>query len=513
MVFGIKDETTIPLNEQKFAKETLVTFHKGSACSRDSDLTVFCFESDHVKVEGELAAFDLQAGGGLKDLIEANEFKGAVGTSFSSLATGVAAKRIAVLGLGKLDTPHAAHHAKIGAALAALCKASKAKTVCVQGEFSANGSQQIFESLFLGLLPDNRFKSAEKAAKLPPLHELHVFSKEDTHHKELEAALARARSVAVGVQFAKDLVFAPPNVCTTVSLAHAAVSMAKELGLEGKVLSPEECEKLGMGSYLAVARGSQHPAQFIHLTYKGAGEIKRRIAVVGKGVTFDTGGYNVKVAGGMMELMKFDMGGAGATFGAAKAIALMKPANVEVHFISPAAENMISANAYRPGDVITAGNGKTIEVNNTDAEGRLCLCDALVYAEKLGVDTIVDIATLTGACIIALGNKYAAYYATSDDLAKSIDEAAKHSGENVWRMPLIADYADGLKSHCADLQNTPAHRNGGSITAALFLQEFVTNKVAWAHIDMAGPAWDWKEQCATGFGVRTLTELIMSAAK
>ena len=282
-----------------------------------------------------------------------------------------------------------------------------------------------------------------------------------------------------------------------------------------KILEKKDCEKLGMGAFLAVAKGSDLKPKFIHLTYKSSGAIKRRIALIGKGLTFDSGGYNLKVGAAQIDLMKFDMGGSAAVLGTAKAIANLKPPGIEVHFIIASCENMINGCAVRPGDIVTASNGKTIEINNTDAEGRLTLADALIYASKLNPDQIVDLATLTGACVIALGDEIAGLWSQSDLLAEQLVDAAKTSGEGLWRMPMPTSYKEGLKSMLADMKNT-GPRAGGSITAALFLNEFVESSIPWAHIDIAGTVWGEKDKGinpagATGYGVRTLTEWLCRA--
>jgi leucyl aminopeptidase len=265
-----------------------------------------------------------------------------------------------------------------------------------------------------------------------------------------------------------------------------------------------------------VAQGSDLAPKFIHLTIRPAGPVHRRIALVGKGLTFDSGGYNLKTAGSQIEMMKYDMGGSAAVLGAARALAELKPAGMEVHVIVAACENMISGGAIHPGDILTASNGKTIEINNTDAEGRLTLADALVYACKLEPDAVVDLATLTGACVIALGEEMAGLWSNTDGLAEALLSAGQSGGEDLWRMPLRSSYKAGLKSQFADLKNT-GPRPGGSITAALFLQDFVTPKLPWAHLDIAGTVWSDKGRGAdpagaTGFGVRTLVNWICSGA-
>jgi leucyl aminopeptidase len=318
------------------------------------------------------------------------------------------------------------------------------------------------------------------------------------------------------VELARQLVAAPPNVATPAALADAAATIAVDHGLELKVLERSDCEALGMGAYLGVAQGSDLPPKFIHLIYRPAGETRRRVALVGKGLTFDSGGYNLKVAGSQIDMMKYDMGGSAAVLGAMRAIAQIRPEGVEVHAIVASCENMISGGAMHPGDILTASNGKTIEINNTDAEGRLTLADALVYAGKLEPDAIVDLATLTGACVIALGEEIAGLWSCSDALAEALLAAGQAGGESFWRMPLRSSYKDGLKSAFADLKNT-GPRPGGSITAALFLQDFVPKDLPWAHLDIAGTVWSDKGRGldpagATGFGVRTLVHWISAGA-
>ncbi|PIN01146.1 Leucyl aminopeptidase [Handroanthus impetiginosus] len=266
-----------------------------------------------------------------------------------------------------------------------------------------------------------------------------------------------------------------------------------------------------MGAFLAVAAASASPPYFIHLVYSTPSrERKTRVALVGKGLTFDSGGYNLKTGPNSgIELMKNDMAGAAALLGAAKALGQMNIFGVEVHFIIAACENMISGSGMRPGDIVTASNGKTIEVNNTDAEGRLTLADAFVYACNHGVEKMVDLATLTGACITALGPSVAGVFTPSDDMAKEVLGAAEVSGEKLWRMPMEESYWDVMKSEVADMRNLGVSE-GGAITAALFLNQFVDEKVKWAHIDVAGPVLNDKN-LATGFGVSTIVEWVLRA--
>jgi len=318
--------------------------------------------------------------------------------------------------------------------------------------------------------------------------------------------------ICEGVEQARRLVAAPPNSLTPQEMSIQASQIAEDHDLKIKILEAKDCEDLGMGAYLAVAKGSDLDPKFIHLTLRSEGAIKEKIALVGKGLTFDSGGYNLKVGASQIEMMKYDMGGSAAVLGAAKALGAIKPKGLEIHFIVAACENMINGSAVHPGDVVKASNGKTIEINNTDAEGRLTLADALTYASNLKPDSIIDLATLTGAIVVALGNDVAGFWSNNDDLANDLKAASSQSGEELWQMPLQKSYKEGLKSHIADMKNT-GPRAGGSITAALFLEEFFDKEIKWAHIDIAGTCWTDKNKGinpsgATGFGVKTLVQWI-----
>ncbi len=450
-----------------------------------------------------LAELNSRLSGLLQELIDEVEFTGKDGTSaISRVGTGAAVRKLGIVGLGAAEaiTPDTLRRA--AAAAARLAKKEKCASLGLSLPLVQNDpaltAQALAEGASLALHHDHRFKSDDKASKVT-LDHIHLLGLPDQ-----EASLKTAQAICDGVILARELVSAPANVVTPEVLAQTAQDIATAHGLELEILDREQCEALGMGAYLGVARASDLPPKFIHLTYKPAGTPTRKLAIVGKGLTFDSGGLNIKGAGSGIEMMKIDMGGAAATLGAAKAIAQIQPA-VEVHFISAAAENMISGNAMRPGDILTASNGKTIEVNNTDAEGRLTLADALVFADKLGVDAIVDLATLTGACIIALGDDIAGIFSENDQLAGAIAAAAAAAGEKFWRLPMEEKYFDGLKSIVADMKNT-GPRPGGSITAALFLKQFVT-ATPWVHLDVAGPVWTEKKAATT-----TLAALALGCA-
>lgn len=486
---------------------------RGTVTSRvdwSGDCLALGFFEDNIELSGDLADLDRALAGTLAELIEETEFKGKSGSSaVTRVGGGSAVRKIAIVGLGKEEALTLERIRQGAAAIAKLAKQAKCKSVGVSLPPWNNDPgltvQAIVEGMELALNQDTRFKSDEEQSK-NSIEQVDLLGFPDQN-----AAIIRARQICLGVILARELVSAPANVVTPTVLAETAEAIAQEYGLELEILEKEDCEKLGMGAFLGVAQASDLPPKFIHLTYRPAGTPRRKVAIVGKGLTFDSGGLNLKPSGSGIEMMKTDMGGAAATFGAAKAIAQLQP-DVEVHFISAATENMVSGKAMHPGDILTASNGKTIEVNNTDAEGRLTLADALVFTDKLGVDAMVDLATLTGACIVALGENISGLWTENDDLATQLLSAAETAGEKFWRMPMEEQYFEGMKSVVADMKNT-GPRAGGAITAALFLKQFV-EKTPWVHLDVAGPVWTEKESGynsagATGFAVRTLVNWVL----
>lgn len=471
-------------------------------------LGVWAPEDDEAefKIPPSLAAFDKDSV--LSEVVVDAEFKGKAGSSTEIVRVfGSGAKRLVLYGLGKKSK---GSKAVSGASKFAVEKGRGIKSCSSVGLYidgaSVGDVAAIAEGANVGAYIDERYREKKESEKVPSELLIVGLASKDEYAK----AIQRGTAIAMGVITTKEVVAAPANALTPQTLAIASEMVAKETGLDIKIMGRAECEALGMGSYLGVGRGSTDEPKFIHMTYKPEGGATKKVCLVGKAVTFDTGGTNLKVGASMIELMKFDMGGSGVALGTAKAIGEIKPKGVEVHFIMPAVENMLSDKAIHPGDILKASNGKTIEVLNTDAEGRLCLADALVYAENLGdVDYIVDMATLTGACIVSLGNDMAGVWSSSDELAQAIVSSGEEVGESMWRMPLYEDYAEQLKSKIADLRNIGAGRAGSSITAALFLKEFVKTK-NWAHIDMAGPVWSEKKGGATGYGVKTMVKWLES---
>ncbi|CAI9293517.1 unnamed protein product [Lactuca saligna] len=488
-------------------------------------LAVGVTEKDMIKDENSkfqnllLKKLDSQLDGLLSEVSTEEDFTGRVGQSTVLRLPGLGTKRVSLIGLGKppiTSSSSISAYRSLGESVASSAKASQANNVAVAlassqdltPELKLTTASAIATGALLGTYEDNRFKSESKKPSLKSIDFLNLGG-----GPELEKKLKYTEHVCSGVILGKELVNAPPNVLTPGVLAEEAEKIASTYSdvFSAKILDTEQCKELKMGSFLGVAAASENPPKFIHLCYKPpTGSIKTKLALVGKGLTFDSGGYNIKTGPGcLIELMKFDMGGSAAVLGAAKALAQIKPPGVEVHFIVAACENMISGTGMRPGDILTASNGKTIEVNNTDAEGRLTLADALVYACNQGVDKIVDLATLTGACIVALGPSVAGIFTPNDELAKEVVAASEVAGEKLWRLPMEESYWESMKSGVADMVNTGG-RQGGSITAALFLKQFVDEKVEWLHIDMAGPVWNDKKKAATGFAVPTLVQWVVA---
>ena len=322
----------------------------------------------------------------------------------------------------------------------------------------------------------------------------------------VKSGFEKGQALVKGIALAKEWANRPPNHATPVLLAGAAKALGKLPHIKVDVLGPKEVARLGMGSFMAVAQGSALPLRFIVLRYDGAAKAQAPIVLIGKGITFDTGGISIKPAADMDE-MKFDMCGAASVLGVFRTLADLKPA-INVIGLIPACENMPDGRAVKPGDVVTSMSGQTIEILNTDAEGRLVLCDALTYAERFKPRAVIDIATLTGACVVALGGVRSGLFASDESLAQALLDASDSSQDLCWRMPLDDDYAEGLKTNFADVANV-AGRAGGAVTAAKFLQRFAS-KFTWAHLDIAGTAWkSGAAKGATGRPVALLVDYLL----
>lgn len=477
-----------------------------------SDDSVTTIETDllAVPVDSELASDALTALSEASnvDLAAAardEHFKGDAGATmlFRGLAN-VTARRVLLVGVGTGELKRA------GAAVARVGRTVHAPRVAFSaGQRSSEDVGDFVQGFGLGAYRFDRHLSRDEDA-FGGFETLAICGS-----KGAEAAVAQATAVCDGIILARDLSNESPNLLYPETLAQAALDVATQYGFEHRLFDENELTKHGFNLIMAVGKGSEHPPRMVHLTYRGAGTPTRKIALVGKGVTFDTGGYNLKPGTSMLN-MHCDMAGAAAVIGAAKAIGELRPEGVEIHFIVPSAENNIANNAYKPQDIFRGYGGKTVEIHNTDAEGRLLLADALAYAGELGVDTIIDLATLTGACVVALGEHTAGLFTNDDALATALLDASGRASEHVWRMPLTAKLDSLLDTPHADMKNVGS-RWGGAITAGLFLKRWV-NTDSWAHLDIAGPAFSDKEgdvssEGGTGFGVATLVEFIRGAAK
>jgi leucyl aminopeptidase len=345
------------------------------------------------------------------------------------------------------------------------------------------------------------------AAPVPKLEKLTLLAATQADAAALQAGLDQGAAIVEGVTLARELANRPGNHCTPTMLADEARKMGRAKGLKVEVLDKKAIEKLGMGSFLAVAQGSAEPPRFVVMHYQGAAKTEAPLVLVGKGITFDTGGISLK-PGAEMDEMKFDMGGAASVIGTMRAVAQLKP-KANVIGVIAATENMPGGRAVKPGDVVTSMSGQTIEILNTDAEGRLILCDALTYTERFKPAAVVDIATLTGACVIALGGVRSGLFSADDGLATELQAAGDAALDPCWRMPVDEDYDDALKSNFADMGNIGG-RAGGAITAAMFLKRFAS-KYRWAHLDVAGTAWkSGPAKGSTGRPVPLLTHFVLA---
>jgi leucyl aminopeptidase len=474
-----------------------------------ADVLVVGRHSDAGRLAPDLAALDRKLRGLLSDVLKAERFEGKAGQISHFHTDGrIAAGRVLVIGLGPRK-PGDADPVRRGAVAAIrrardLGAATAAVFMSGDGLTARQRAQAIVEGALLGTYRFDRYLK-EKSDKV--IQSVAVVAPERRSHAAARQGVQQGEIWAGATCLARDLVNEPANVMTPSYLAKRAEEIAKAGGLGLQVLDRADCAKLAMGAYLGVAQGSQEPPKFVHLTYTPRGRPRRRVAVIGKGITFDSGGLDLKTADGMVR-MKDDMSGAAAVLGIFQALPRLN-LPIEVHGIIAATENMPSGTAQRPGDIVRAMNGLTIEVGNTDAEGRLTLADAIAYAaQKTKPDEIIDLATLTGAVVIALGQGLSGLLASHDGLAGRMLAAAEAAGERTWRLPLFEEYREGLKSDVADLNNVSSQRGGGAIVAGLFMRDFTTG-IPWAHLDIAGTAFAERDhplgpKGATGVGVRTV---------
>ncbi len=457
---------------------------------------------------GLWAAADKATGGGITRALEAARFTGAKGKSATILAPGGGLSRVVAVGLGKPEelTPRTVEEAG-GRAATALAQDGTA-ALAADGLDAAQATAAALGASLASYRFD-RYRTKETEEDKPKLARLSVLVADPA---AAEAAWRTGRAVAEGVAIARDLVSEPANVLFPAEMARRCQELTR-LGLEVEVMEPKEMEALGFGALLGVAMGSAREARMVVMRWRGPGASGAPLAFVGKGVTFDTGGISIKPAGGM-EDMKWDMAGSAAVVGLMAALAGRRAA-VDAVGVVGLVENMPSATAQRPGDVVRTHSGQTVEVINTDAEGRLVLADLLSYCrERFKPRFMVDLATLTGAIIVSLGHEHAGLFCNDDTLAERLLAAGRASGEKLWRMPLDEGYDKLIKSDIADMKNVGG-RPGGAITAAQFLQRFVGD-CPWAHLDIAGMAWATKDapvtpKGATAFGVRLLDRMVADA--
>ncbi|HYL87959.1 MAG TPA: leucyl aminopeptidase [Burkholderiales bacterium] len=423
----------------------------------------------------------------------------------------VAADRVLLVGLGaKKEFGEAAYRDAVRAAASALRElgAKEAALFLVDLKVKSRSLSWNLRQAVLGVR-EAFYRFDELKQKKAPAPTLERITLPLPPAAQLRQALAEAKATADGADLTRTLGNLPSNICTPSYLAEQARKLAREYKLQVEVLERKDMEKLGMGSFLAVTSASHEPPKLIVLRYNGAAKSKAPLALVGKGITFDTGGISLKPAGEMDE-MKFDMSGAGSVLGTIRALAGMK-APVNVVGVIPTCENMPGGRAVKPGDIVTTMSGQTVEILNTDAEGRLILCDALTYAERYKPDVVIDIATLTGACVIALGHIATGLFANDQRLADEVRAAADDAWDRVWQMPLWEEYQEQLRSNFADFANIGG-RPGGSITAASFLARFA-RKLRWAHLDIAGTAWkSGREKGSTGRPVPLLVRFALRHA-
>jgi leucyl aminopeptidase len=467
-------------------------------------------DNEPTAIDTELLVVGLFEGGALPEPLATAGGAGDAKGKFKSLTTlhPGSAGRALVVGLGEreeLDAERLRRAAAVAAKEAARLELSSIAWVLPPGAEEAASAEAVVTGTILGSYRFDSFRSSDPEEPSPPRLESLTLAAPDSVQETAEAA----RVCAEAQNRARDLQSTPANVATPSFLAQRAEELAAASeALSVEVLGAEEIAAKKMGGLVAVSQGSAQEARLIVLRYRGGGS-GPTLGLVGKGVTFDTGGISLKPGAGMEE-MKMDMSGAAAVLEAVAAIAELGLA-VDLVAVVPATENMPSGSAVKPGDVITQYNGKTVEVNNTDAEGRLILADALSYAVELGAERLVDLATLTGAVLIALGSTYAAVISNDDALATDVVAAGERTGELAWRLPLHPEFKELMKGTVADLSNLASKRKAGTITAAAFLEEFVEG-VPWAHIDIAGTAWnvgrEYTGNDASGYGVRLLVELV-----
>jgi len=492
-----------------------IQIYKGDILKAKADLLVVGIFEDDKKLKGPAAEVNAALKNALQGVMRDEDFKGDFEKTLLVHSLGrISAKRVCLIGLGKSKEFTTDRHRRTFAKMVQTAKSVQAESLLSpffgwggKGLNEKELSESAAEGVLLGAYTFEKYKKKEKK------HELRRASflvEPGMSITKIQAGIRQGTTAAQATNFARDLVNEPGNVINPVSLANTARQIAKKTGLSCRIFNEKQIAGLGMGAYLGVAQGSSNPPRFIHLTYRPRGKsAKKSIAIIGKGMTFDSGGLSLKPSEAM-QTMKIDKSGACTVLSVMQSLHQIRP-NVVVHGIIAAAENMPGGRAQRPDDIVRTMSGKTIEVLNTDAEGRLTLADALSYAVRLKPDQMIDLATLTGACVVALGEYTSGVMGNDQTFIDTFLKSAKEAGEQMWPLPFDDDMKEKLKSSVADLKNI-GNRWGGAITAGMFLKEFVGD-TPWIHIDIAGPAfhekgWGCNPGGATGVGVRSLLRYI-----
>ena len=499
-----------------------ITVAQGDIVSTKADVLIVGHLQDGGKrLGGALQSIDDALNGEISAAIVAGEFEGKPNTHMTVRSAGrLAAKHVVVVGEGKRRelTPELVRQAAgLGVKIAKSLKAESIATVAMgagKGEQDARAtSQAVVEAALLANYSFDGWKKKDEENPKTELKTVQLMEVESKKMRRVEAGAELGEVFARAAMETRDLVNEVPSEMSPEALKKAAEAIAKRSGrVTIKVFNKKEARQMGMNAFLAVASGSETEPYFIHLTYKPKKKAKKSVALVGKGITFDSGGLSLKPSEGMTT-MKCDMAGAATVLGVFSALEALEPA-VEVHGIIATCENMPSGSAYRPGDVVRAMNGTSIEVLNTDAEGRVTMADSLSYASELRPNAIIDLATLTGACVVALGEEIVGVMTDSEKLAERVLDAADETGEEFWELPLFKGYDKLINSKIADVQNIGQNRWGGALTAGLFLKRFVDPEIPWMHLDIAGPAFAERNYLSyvpyggSGAAVRTLLQVL-----
>jgi leucyl aminopeptidase len=477
-------------------------------------LVTYAFEQEK-PVDGVLSQLDEATGGALSKLAASGELTGKMlESALLYYPQALSAQRLYILGAGKKEKFGTAELRRLAGAAVRALKSRQVKRVTFlvrENDRNAASAQAVVEGLILANFDSEKYKTDKKHGN--EITAASLAGWEESSRADADRGLARGRIIAESQNFARELGNEPSNRLTPRMLAERAEAMARAAGLSVEILDEKKIEQLKMGALLSVAQGSIEPPRMIVITYT-PGKVSPSapvLGLVGKAITFDTGGISIKPANDM-EKMKYDMCGGAAMIGVMRAIASLKP-SCKVIAVIPSSENMPGGRAQKPGDVQIAMSGKSIEVINTDAEGRLVLADGIAYAKQLGCTHLVDAATLTGAIVVALANVNVGVFGSDQAFTDQLLASAKAAGEKMWPLPIDEDYREMIKSGIADIQNVGTGKGGGAITAAMFLKEF-TGDTPWIHLDIAGTAWQddvkpWSAKGATGVGVRTLVDLAM----